>query len=73
MPRKKSTEALDAEIAKTKSDMAKLQDKYDRLAGKLKELQEQRQRIEADTIVEAYLKSGKSFDELMTFLQPQGF
>lgn len=73
MSRKKSTEALDAEIAKTKSDMTKLQDKYDRLADKLKELQEQRQRIEADTIVEAYLKSGKSFDELMTFLQPQGF
>lgn len=73
MSRKKSTEALDTEIAKTKSDMTKLQDKYDRLADKLKELQEQRQRIEADTIVEAYLKSGKSFDELMTFLQPQGF
>lgn len=73
MSRKKSTEALDAEIAKTKSDMTKLQDKYDRLADKLKELQEQRQRIEADTIVEACLKSGKSFDELMTFLQPQGF
>ena len=70
MPRKKSTEALDAEIAKTKSDMTKLQDKYDRLADKLKELQEQRQRIEADTIVETYLQSGKSFDELMIFLQP---
>ncbi len=50
--------------------MTKLQDKYDRLADKLKELQEQRQRIEADAIVEAYLQSGKSFDELMTFLQP---
>ncbi len=70
MARKKSTETLDAEIAKTKSDMTKLQDKYDRLADKLKELQEQRQRIEADAIVEAYLQSGKSFDELMTFLQP---
>ena len=70
MARKKSTEALDAEIVKTKSYMTKLQDKYDRLADKLKELQEQRQRIEADAIVEAYLQSGKSFDELMTFLQP---
>ena len=70
MSRKKSTEALDAEIAKTKSDMTKLQDKYDRLADKLKELQEQRQRIEADTIVETYLQSSKSFDELMIFLQP---
>ena len=24
--------------------------------------------IEADTIMEAYLKSGKNFDEIMTFL-----
>lgn len=70
MARKKSTESLDAEIAKTKSDMSRLQDKYDKLADKLKSLQEQRRRIETDAIVEAYLQSGKSYDELMTFLQP---
>lgn len=34
------------------------------------ELQEQKHRIEADTIMEAYLKSGKNFDEIMTFLSP---
>ena len=70
MARKKSTEAPDAQIAKTKSDMTKLQEKYDRLVDKLKVLQEQRQRMEADAIIEAYLQSGKSSDELMTFLQP---
>lgn len=36
-----STEALDGEIAKIKSDMTKFQDKYDCLDDKLKELQEQ--------------------------------
>lgn len=70
MARKKSTEAIEAEINKTKSDMSRLQDRYDKLADKLKELQEQKRRIEGDAIMDAYLKSGKSFDEIMTFLNP---
>mgnify|MGYP000850518161 FL=1 len=70
MARKKSADTLDAEIAKVKSDMSKLQDRYDRLAEKLKDLQEQKRRIEADAIMDAYLKSGKSLDEIMTFLKP---
>lgn len=70
MARKKSTESIDAEITKIKSDMSKLQDRYDRLADRLKELEDQKRRIETDTIMDAYLKSGKSFDEIMTFLNP---
>ena len=70
MARKKSSDTLDAEIAKVKSDMSKLQDRYDRLAEKLKDLQEQKRRIEADAIMDAYLKSGKTLDEIMTFLKP---
>ena len=70
MARKKSTEAIEAEINKIKSDMSKLQDRYDKLADKLKELQDQKRRIEGDAIMDAYLKSGKSFDEIMTFLNP---
>ena len=73
MARKKSADTLDAEIAKVKSDMSKLQDRYDRLAEKLKDLQEQKRRIEADAIMDAYLKSGKTLDEIMTFLKPSGF
>ncbi len=70
MARKRSTESIDAEIAKVKSDMSKLQGKYDKLADKLKELQDQKHRMEADALMEAYLRSGKSFDEIMTFLNP---
>lgn len=66
MARKKSTESIDAEISKVKSDMSRLQDRYDKLAEKLKDLQEQKRRIEADAIMDAYLKSGKSLDEIMT-------
>ena len=70
MARKKSADTLDAEIAKVKSDMSKLQGRYDKLAEKLKDLQEQKRRIEADAIMDAYLKSGKTLDEIMTFLKP---
>ena len=70
MARKKSTETIDAEITKIKTDMSKLQDRYNKLADKLNELEDQKRRIEADAIMDAYLKSGKSFDEIMTFLNP---
>ena len=70
MARKRSTESIDTEIAKVKSDMSKLQDRYDKLTEKLKDLQEQKRRLEADVIMDAYLKSGKSLDEIMTFLTP---
>ena len=63
MARKKSTETIDAEIAKVMADMSKLQDRYDKLAEKLKDLQEQKRRREADVIMDAYLKSGKSLEE----------
>lgn len=70
MARKKSTETIDAGINKVKSDMSRLQDRYDKLADKLKDLQGQKRQIEADTIMDAYLKSGKSLEEVMTFLNP---
>lgn len=38
MARKKSTESIDAEIIKIKSDMSKLQDRYDKLADRPKVL-----------------------------------
>ncbi len=70
MARKKSSESIDTEIKKIKADMSRLQDRYDKLADKLKELEESKRQLEAETIMDAYLKSGKSFDEIMTFLSP---
>ena len=70
MARKKSLESIEAEISAIMMDMSKLRDRYDKFADKLKDLQEQKRRIEADVIMDAYVKSGKSFNELMTFLTP---
>ena len=70
MARKRSTETIDAGIAKVMADMSKLQDRYNKLADKLKDLQEQKRCREADAIIDAYLKSGKSREEILTFLKP---
>lgn len=70
MARKKSAESIETDITNVKAAMSKLQDRYDKLADQLKVLEEQKYQAEAEAIMEAYQKSGKSFDEIMTFLQP---
>ena len=70
MARKKTTETFDAEITKVKATMSKLQDRYDKLAKQLTDLEEQKRRRQAEEIMDAFLESGKSFDEIMTFLKP---
>ena len=50
--------------------MSKLQDRKDKLEDRLKVLQEQKRRIDADAITEAYLKSDKSLEEIIIFLNP---
>lgn len=52
MARKRSTETIDAEIARVMADIPKLQNRYDKLAEKIKDLQEQKPRREADIITD---------------------
>lgn len=68
MARTKTIISIDQEIEKTKEDLAKIQMKYDMLGEKLLELHQQKYEYETKQIMEAYLKSGKSYRELMTFL-----
>lgn len=69
MARTKSITSIDAEIAKVEKDLVKAQVHYDTLAAKLLELQQQKKEYETKQIMEAFHKSGKSMQELMTFLQ----
>ena len=69
MARMESISTIEAEITRIKDELSKLQMKQDKLTLKLKELQEQKRNYEAKEIMDAYLKSGKSYEELMTFLQ----
>lgn len=68
MARTKSTTSIEAEIIKITSDLAKLQKKQESLSDSLLELQKQKQEYEAKQVMEAFRKSGKSLQELMTFL-----
>ena len=66
---KKSIEAIDNEIRKTKAELTGIEERYNRKAEKLKELQAKKRQCEADSIMAAFKKSNKSYEEIMTFLQ----
>lgn len=68
MARTRSISSIDAEIAKVEAELNKAQEKVDAISTKLLKLQKQKQDYEAKQIMEAYKKSGKTMQELMTFL-----
>ena len=68
MARMKTISSIETELYKAETDLAKAQERVDKLAAKVLSLQKKKQEYEARQIMEAYKKSGKSFQELMTFL-----
>ena len=68
MARMKSISSIETEIATLEADLEKAQKKVESISEKLLKAQKQKQEYEARKIIEAYSKSGKSLQELMTFL-----
>ena len=68
MARMRSISSIEADIAKTETELEKAQEKVDAISARLLELQKQKQEYETKQIMDAYRKSGRSFQELMTFL-----
>ena len=68
MARMRSISSIEADIIKTEAELTKAQEKVDAISAKLLELQKQKREYEARQIMDAYMKSGKSFQELMNFL-----
>lgn len=68
MARTRSISSIETEITKVSAELQKAQEKLDDLTQRLLELQEQKQSIETKQIMDAFRKSGKSIQELMTFL-----
>lgn len=66
--RTKTISSIEAELAKVEADLSKAQARVDALTAKLLDLQKQKQEYESRQIMDAYRKSGKTFEELMTFL-----
>ena len=68
MARTRSISSIETEITKVSAELQKAQEKVDDLTQRLLELHEQKQSIETKQIMDAFRKSGKSMQELMTFL-----
>ena len=69
MARMRSISSIEKEISKVESDLVKAQERCDVLSAQLLELQKMKQEIEAKKVMDAFRKSGKSMQELMTFLE----
>lgn len=68
MARVKSIDSIEAQIAKAQEDLVKAKAKYDAVADNLENLMVQRKEHQARQIMEAFIRSGKSFQEIMNFL-----
>lgn len=68
MARTKSISVIETELKKAEDDLKKAQEKVDILSDRVLKLQQQKQEYESKRIIDAYKKSGKTLDELLTFL-----
>lgn len=69
MARMRTIASIEAEITKVEGELEKAQEKCDALSARLIELQKSKQEIETKRVMDAFRKSGKSMQELMTFLE----
>lgn len=69
MPRRKSMSSIEAEISALKEKIAAAKTRYENLCLELEKRQEERDLILAQEVAQALRKSGKTYKELMTFLQ----
>lgn len=68
MARTKSISVIETELKKAEEDLKKAQEKVDILSDRVLKLQQQKQEYESKRIIDAYKRSGKTLDELLTFL-----
>ena len=63
-----TTKILDQKIKKVKEKVDKAQAEYNAVAKELKELIDKRDKIQADEIIKAIAKSGKSYEEVIEYI-----
>ncbi len=68
MPRIKSIASIDNRINKVQEDLFKTKARLDKLTAELRELEREKKLRQADAILQALSKSGKSLDDVMIFL-----
>ena len=67
MPRTRSIASVESEIKKIETEITKLETQKGVLTDRLLKLQKQKQDYEAKQLMDAFHKSGKTMQELMTF------
>lgn len=68
MPKRKTLASLEKQIALTKHQMLKAKARYEKLGEKLLELNKEKTLRQAEAIADAMARSGKTMEEVMTFL-----
>ncbi|KUK71607.1 MAG: Uncharacterized protein XD91_1809 [Clostridiales bacterium 38_11] len=69
MARTAQLETLDQKIEKAQSDVVKAKKKYDLVVSTLKDLMDKRDALKRDELINAIMKSDKSYDQILQFIQ----
>ena len=69
MARTVGLETLDQKIEKAQSDVVKAKKKYDLAVSTLKDLMDKRDALKRDELINAIMKSEKSYDQILQFIQ----
>jgi hypothetical protein len=69
MARTVGLETLDQKIEKVQSDVIKAKKKYDLAVSTLKDLMDKRDALKRDELINAIMKSDKSYDQILQFIQ----
>jgi len=72
MARKKTIASVDAKIEKAKDNLAKAKERYGAPAVNLEALLMEKKEICGQVIMDSFMKSERSFEEMMNFLNPNG-
>ncbi len=69
MARIKSIDTIEQKIDKAKNDVTRAKAKYEAMVEELERLMTIREALRKEQLVNAITNSGKSYDEIMTFLE----
>ena len=69
MARRPSSKAVDTKIKKTQEKAKRLKKEYDDTLAILKGLLEEKRKIQAEILLQAINKSGKSFEEVLKIIE----
>lgn len=68
MPKKKTISSIEKQIKQVQNQLTIAKTRYEKLSERLIELHKEKELRKAEIIIDALNRSGKSMDELMTFL-----